>query len=209
MGVSRKGKKHDTPRMPLSDIKVRNLKPREKAYKVSDFDSLFLTIRPNGSKLWHLKYRIEGKEKLLSIGICPAVSLQQARRARDEARSKIAEGFDPSELKQEEKRIRREAHGQTFEKVGAAFLAKQRKEKKSPATLSKTEYHLKLANKDFGRKPIAEITAPMILRTLRKVEAKGNYETAHRLRARIGSVFRYAVARKQFSRHDDSTDCYV
>ncbi|MFT6944928.1 MAG: integrase, partial [Yoonia sp.] len=65
---------------------------------------------------------------------------------------------------------------------------------KSKATLDKTEYHLKLANQDFGNKPITEITAPMILKTLRKVEAKGNYETAHRLRARIGSVFRYAVA---------------
>ncbi|MEO9517769.1 MAG: integrase arm-type DNA-binding domain-containing protein [Paracoccaceae bacterium] len=153
-----------------------------------------MTVKPNGSKLWRLKYRLDGKEKSLSIGVYPAVSLQKARIARDEARSKIAQGLDPSEIKQEEKRIRREAKGQTFEKVGAAFLAKQRKEGKSAATLSKTEYHLKLASRDFGRKPIADINAPLILRTLRKVEAKGNYETAHRLRARIGSVFRYAVA---------------
>ncbi len=90
--------------------------------------------------------------------------------------------------------VRRESQGHTFENVGAAFLDKQRNEGKSPATLSKTEYHLKLANKDFGRKPISEITSPMVLRCLRKVEAKGNYETAHRLRARIGSIFRYVVA---------------
>lgn len=137
---------------------------------------------------------MDGKEKLLVIGDYPAISLAQARKARDAARVQVADGIDPNEVKQEEKRIRREAQGETFEKVGAAFLAKLRKELKSPATLSKTEYHLKLANKDFGRKPITEITAPMILRCLRKVEAKGNYETAHRLRARIGSVFRYAVA---------------
>lgn len=87
-----------------------------------------------------------------------------------------------------------DAKGQTFEKIGDAFLAKQRNEGKSKATLDKTEYHLRLANRDFGRKPITEITAPLILKTLRKVEAKGNYETAHRLRARIGSVFRFAVA---------------
>ena len=74
------------------------------------------------------------------------------------------------------------------------FLEKQRKEGKSKATLDKTEYHLKLANRDFGRRPITEIKAQLILKTLKKVEAKGNYETAHRLRARIGSVFRYAVA---------------
>ncbi|PSL20514.1 tyrosine-type recombinase/integrase [Shimia abyssi] len=87
-----------------------------------------------------------------------------------------------------------EALGQTFEKIGEMFLEKQRKEGRTKATLDKTSYHLKLASRDFGRCPITEITAPMILKTLRKVEAKGNYETAHRLRARIGSVFRYAVA---------------
>ena len=180
--------------MPLSDIQIRNLKPREKAYKVSDFEGLFVLVKPNGSKLWQFKYRMFGKERLLSIGIYPEVSLAQARKAKDAARADVAAGVDPSEAKQENKRIRMEAKGQTFAKIGEAFLSKQRKEGKSTATLSKTEYHLKLANADFGRKPITEITAPMILKTLRKVEAKGNYETAHRLRARIGSVFRYAVA---------------
>jgi len=180
--------------MPLNDAKIRNLKTKEKSYKVGDFDGLFLLVKATGSKSWRFKYRIEGKEKLLVIGDYPAISLLQARQIRDAARAEIAAGGDPNETKQEEKRIRRESQGHTFEKVGAAFLEKQRKEGKSPATLSKTEYHLKLANKDFGRKPISEITSPMVLRCLRKVEAKGNYETAHRLRARIGSIFRYAVA---------------
>lgn len=182
------------PAMPLSDIQIRNLKPRDRSYKVSDFEGLFVLVKPNSSKLWQLKYRVDGKERLFSIGVYPEVSLAQARRAKDEARAKLAAGADPSEVKQEEKRQKREARANTFEKIGATFLTKQRKEGKSAATLSKTEYHLKLANADFGRKPISEITAPMILKTLRKVEAKGNYETAHRLRARIGSVFRYAVA---------------
>lgn len=180
--------------MPLSDVQIRNFKPRERPYKVSDFDGLFVSVNPNGSKLWRFKYRLDGREKLLSIGAYPAVSLAQARAARDDARAKVAEGIDPSEAKQEDKRIRLAVKGETFEKLGQAFLAKQRKEGKSKATLDKTAYHLKLANRDFGRKPITEITAPMILKTLRKVEAKGNYETAHRLRARIGSIFRYAVA---------------
>ena len=180
--------------MPLSDIQIRNLKPREKAYKVSDFEGLFVLVKPNGSKLWQFKYRMFGKERLLSIGIYPDVSLAQARKAKEAARADVSAGVDPSEAKQEDKRIRMEAKGQTFAKLGEAFLSKQRKEEKSAATLSKTEYHLKLANRDFGHKPITEITAPMILKTLRKVEAKGNYETAHRLRARIGSIFRYAVA---------------
>ncbi|WP_458790903.1 tyrosine-type recombinase/integrase [Yoonia sp. MH D7] len=178
----------------MSDIQVRNLKPHEKAYKVSDFEGLFVLVKTNGSKLWQFKYRMYGKERLLSIGVYPEVSLAQARKAKELARAKVAADIDPSEAKQEDKRIRLEAKGQTFERIGQDFIAKQRKEGKSEATLSKTEYHLKLANLDFGRKPISEITAPMILKTLRKVEAKGNYETAHRLRARIGSVFRYAVA---------------
>ena len=180
--------------MPLSDIKIRNLKPGDKAYKVSDFEGLFVLVKVSGAKSWRFKYRIDGKEKLLVIGDYPAVTLAQARKARDLAKSQLADDIDPNEAKQEEKRVRREAKGHTFEKIGKDFLAKQHKEGKSAATLSKTEYHLKLANADFGRKPITEITAPTILKTLRKVEAKGNYETAHRLRARIGSVFRYAVA---------------
>lgn len=180
--------------MPLSDAKIRNLKSKSKPYKVSDFDGLFVLVKVSGSKSWRFKYRIDGKEKLIVFGDYPAVSLSKARELRDAARTNLADGLDPSELKQEEKLRRAEASGQTFEKIGAAFLAKQRKEGKSKATLDKTAYHLKLANRDFGKKPITAITAPMILRTLRKVEAKGNYETAHRLRARIGSVFRYAVA---------------
>ena len=180
--------------MTLSDAKIRNLKPKPKTYKVADFDGLYIAVNPSGSKLWRFKYRLGGKEKLLSIGVYPAISLAQARQARDAARAAVAAGNDPSKAKQEDKRIRRESQGHTFEKVGATFLEKQRKEGKSPATLSKTEYHLKLANRDFGRKPISEITSPMVLRCLKKVEAKGNYETAHRLRSRIGSIFRYAVA---------------
>lgn len=182
------------PTMPLSDVKIRNLKPKEKSYKVSNFEGLFVLAKVSGSKSWHLKNRVDGKEKLLVIGDYPSIGLAQARKARDSAKALLAQGVDPNEAKQEDRRIRLEAKRQTFQKIGQMFLNKQRKEGKSAATLSKTEYHLKLANCDFGRKPISEITVPMILKTLRKVEAKGTYETAHRLRSRIGSVFRYAVA---------------
>jgi len=180
--------------MPLSDIKIRNLKTKEKPCKVVDFEGLFILVKASGSKSWRFKYRLGGKEMLFVIGDYPAHSLAQARKARDSAKALLAQGIDPNEAKQEDKRIMEAAKGETFIKLGQAFLAKQRKEGESKATLDKTEYHLKLANQDFGQKPITEITAPMILKTLRKVETKGNYETAHRLRARIGSVFRYAVA---------------
>jgi len=180
--------------MPLSDIQVRNLKPRDKAYKVTDFEGLHVLVKANGSRLWQFKYRMFGKERLLSIGVYPEVSLAQARKAKEDARAKVAAGIDPSEAKQTERRAKQEQAAQTFERVGSLFLEKQRKEGKSKATLDKTEYHLRLANNDFGRRPITDIGATLILKTLKKVEAKGNYETAHRLRARIGSVFRYAVA---------------
>ena len=97
-----------------------------------------------------LKYRMDGKERLFSIGVYPEVSLAQARRAKDEARAKLAAGIDPSEAKQEEKSQSREAKANTFEKIGSAFLSKQRKEGKSAATLSKTEYHNKLAYADLA-----------------------------------------------------------
>ncbi len=180
--------------MPLSDTTIRVLKPRETPYKVADFEGLFLTVKPTGSRLWGFKYRIGGKEKLLSIGKYPSVTLAQARAARDAARSLLANGGDPADAKQERKRQDNERNRLTFETQAKAYTAKTVKEGKADATLAKTEWLLDMAIADFGAKPMAEVTAPVILRTLRKVEAKGNYETARRLRAKVGAVFRYAIA---------------
>lgn len=180
--------------MPLSDATIRALKPRDKPYKVSDFDGLFLNVKPTGSRLWQFKYRIGGKEKLLSIGIYPTVTLAQARAARDAARALVANGGDPSEAKQERKRQEAERGLLTFETQARAYAAKSAKEGKAPATLSKTEWLLDMAIADFGTRPVSEVTAPVILRTLRKVEAKGNNETARRLRATVSAVFRFAIA---------------
>ncbi len=137
---------------------------------------------------------MEGSEKLLVIGDYPSVSLLDARRIRDAARAEIAKGVDPNEAKQEAKRLRRETKANTFAVQADAFIIKAKKEGKAPATMAKTEWLLGMAKADFGSRPIAEITSPLILKCLRKVEAKGNYETARRLRAKIGAVFRYAIA---------------
>ncbi|RKE94179.1 uncharacterized protein DUF4102 [Sulfitobacter guttiformis] len=137
--------------MPLSDIQVRNLKPRDKAYKVSDFEGLFALIKVNGSKLWQFKYSIFGKERLLSIDVCPEVSLAQARKAKEDARAKVAADVVSSEAKQTERRVKHKDSAQTFELIGRLFLEKQHLEGTSKATLDKTEHHLKLANRDFGR----------------------------------------------------------
>ncbi len=180
--------------MPLSDAKIRTLKPKGKPYKVGDFDGLYLTVTPSGSRLWHLKYRIDGREKRLSFGAYPDVSLADARKLKDQARTTLAKGDDPGAAKQERKRAERERRGITFASQADAFIYKARREGKADATMAKTEWLLDMARADFGDKPITDITSPMVLACLRKVEAKGNYETAKRLRAKIGGVFRYAVA---------------
>jgi len=180
--------------MPLNNTQILNLKPKEKPYKVSDFDGLYVTVTPTGSKLWHMKYRIDGREKRLSFGIYPNVTLAQARGFRDDARALLANGDDPGVIKKALKQTRRAATGHTFSRLAEAFMAKAVKEGRAPATQDKTAWLLSMANADFGSMPITEITSPMVLACLRKVEAKGNYETARRLRAKIGAVFRYAIA---------------
>ena len=193
-GIGKTNKKAIPPAMPLSDATIRNLKPREKPYKVSDFDGLFVLVKPTGSRLWQFKYRLDGKEKLLSIGPYPEITLAEARAARDAARALVAKSQDPSIAKQDNKREERERRGLTFETQAEAYFEKTQKEGRAASTLDKTQWLLDMAVADFGRKPMSEITSPMVLRCLRKVEAKGNYETAKRLRAKISAVFRYAVA---------------
>jgi integrase len=180
--------------MPLTDATIRVLKPKVKPYKVSDFEGLFLTVKPTGSRLWHFKYRIDGKEKLLSIGVYPEITLAQARGKKDEARALLASGKDPGDAKKDQQRQERARRGNTFEVMAQEFSAKAIAEGRAAATQVKTEWLLNMAIASFGRRPITDVTAPMILACLRKVEAKGNHETAKRLRAKIGAVFKYAVA---------------
>lgn len=91
--------------MPLSDVACRNAKPREKAYKLADFDGMYLEILPSEGKYWRMKYRFAGKEKRLAIGVYPEISLAEAREIRDEARKHLRAGMDPTFAKQEQKRI--------------------------------------------------------------------------------------------------------
>lgn len=180
--------------MALTDAKIRNLKPKEKPYKTADYDGLYVLTKPNGSRLWRFKYRIKGKEKLLSIGSYPEISLMQARAKRDEARKQLAKEKDPNEAKQEKDLQARISDGNTFSKIAEQYMTKLIKEGRAENTLKKNDWLLGMANSDLGNKPIAEITAPLVLITLKKIEAKGNYETALRLRSTIGAVFRFAIA---------------
>ena len=157
--------------MTLTDAKIRNLKPKDKQFKVADFNGLHVLVRPNGSKLWRFKYRIHGKEKLLAIGVYPAVSLLEAREVRDRARSQISNGDDPSQLKREKALADKEIHNQSFEKIAEAYLNKIDKEGRASATMVKNRWYMDMAIATFGRKPITEITSPVVLRCLTCAQA--------------------------------------
>ncbi|BFI64468.1 hypothetical protein okayama3_00530 [Yersinia pseudotuberculosis] len=103
--------------MPLTDIKVKSAKPTDKAYKLTDGGGMYLLVKPNGSKYWRLKYRFVGKEKMLSIGVYPDVSLADARQKRDEARKVLAAGGDPGEVKKADKLAQKLSTENTFEAI--------------------------------------------------------------------------------------------
>jgi integrase len=178
----------------LSDAKVRALKPRDKPYKQADFDGLFVLVNPGGSKLWRFKYRWQGKEKLLSFGRYPDLSLKQARDKRDVARKLLGEGKDPSFERKKEQAAQEAEYRETFEKLSEALLEKKRKEGKSAATMTKAERFHRLLCADIGGYPIGQLTARDVLVPLKKMEAKGNHESALRMRSAAGQVFRYAIA---------------
>ena len=180
--------------MPLSNFRIRNLKPADKPYKRSDFDGLFVLVNPSGSKLWRFKYRFRDKEKLISFGPYPSVSLLQARKLRDSAREQLAAGIDPSGQRQEDKAVARLNAENSFENVSKDYVNKIRSEGRAEVTLTKVNWYLSMAIADFGKKPISEVTSPVVLKSLKKVENKGHYETARRLRSTVGAVFRFAIA---------------
>lgn len=155
--------------MSLSDAKLRNLKSKEKTYKVSDSGGLYIEVTRTGSRLWRLKYRFEGREKRLSFGAYPGVSLADARNARERAKAMLAKGIDPGVAKKAEKQARRAVSEHTFEKLADAFLDKGRQEGRAIATQTKNAWLLDMAKADFGKTAITDIKPPMVLACLRKV----------------------------------------
>jgi hypothetical protein len=187
--------------MPLTDTAIRNAKPGKKAVKLSDGGGLFLLIQPSGTKLWRLAYRFAGKQRLLAFGAYPTISLADARAQRDAARKNLADGVDPAVRRKLEK----QAKVVTFRIVADELLEKMRREGRAAATLTKTSWLLEFALSDIGDRPISKISAQELLNVLRKIEARGNYETARRLRSTCGMVFRYAIATGRADR-DPSAD---
>jgi len=180
--------------MPLTELAARNAKPADRLVKLSDGGGLQLWVFPDGAKRWRLAYRAGGLQKLLAIGVYPEVGLKGAREAREAAKRILAGGGDPMTVKKRTKAEQAIASANTFEAIAAELVEKKRDENKADQTISKTEWLLSLAYPEIGARPIKEITAPEILRVLRAVAARGRFESAKRLRATIGQVFRYAVA---------------
>lgn len=180
--------------MALTDTAIRTAKPRPKPYKLSDSLGLFVLVQPTGGKLWRLKYRVDGREKKLGFGTYPEVSLIAARKQRDRARELIAAGKDPSREKQQAKHRAMASAANTFGEIAREFIEKRRREGLSASTADKSEYYVSRMGPVIARLPIAEIAAPDLLAVLRRIEAKGNYETAGRVLQLAGRIFRYAVA---------------
>ncbi|MGR4051301.1 tyrosine-type recombinase/integrase [Kosakonia cowanii] len=179
--------------MPLTDIKVKTAKPMDKAYKLTDGGGMYLLVKPNGSKYWRLKYRFVGKEKMLSIGVYPDVSLADARQKRDEARKILAAGGDPGEVKKADKLAQKLSTENTFEAIAREW----HKQKADRWSLRYRDEIIDTFEKDIfpylGRRPIAEIKPMELLETLRRLEKRGALEKMRKVRQRCGEVFRYAI----------------
>jgi integrase len=183
--------------MPLSDAQIRAAKPRDKDYKLSDGGGLYLQVATSGARLWRLKYRVHGKEKKLAIGAYPEVSLSAARDRRDQAKTELAEGKDPSREKQRRKVQAQEDAGHTFASVAADYFEKRRTDgsgRWAAATAAKNEWLLTQLAPAIGALPIADIEPLEMLAACRKIEARGNLESARRAMQLASAVFRHAVA---------------
>jgi integrase len=191
--------------MPLTAIAVKQAKTRDKPYRLYDERGLFLLINPKGGKYWRFKYRFGGKEKTLALGVYPDVSLAKAREKLQEAREQVADNIDPGVIKRLKKIHQFEEEINGFEALAREWFETRMVDKSShhqSRTIRALERDL---FPQIGRRPINQITAPELLMALRKIEARGAIETAHRAKQIAGQVFRYAIATGRAER-DPSAD---
>lgn len=194
------------PTDKLSDPAIRKAKPGDKPKKLADGGGLYLELQPSGARWWRLKYRVHGKEKRLSLGVYPTVSLADARQRREEARRLLAAGTDPSVDRKADKAAagaqaeaqRLSEAGQplpgTFEEVARRWHALRRGDW-SDSYADKILRRLEtLAFPYIGTRLVPDIEPPELLRLLRRCEERGVVETAHRLRDTCSQVLRFAVA---------------
>lgn len=179
--------------MPLTDVQIRQAKPREKFYDLRDGGGLYIRIQPSRSKLWRLDYRFNNKRLTLALGAYPAISLAQAREERATAKALIADGVNPSDKKKADKLSRNLSQQNTFGALSTEWL-----EAKSPGWAAATERKIKSqVNQhllpDLENRPITTITAPELIAVLNKLKQRGTIETLHRCLEHVGNIFRYAI----------------
>lgn len=187
----------------LTESTIRAARPKDRPYKLSDGRGLHLVVDPRGGRYWRLRYRYRGKEQMLSLGVFPDVPLKLARERREETRRLVASGTDPSAARKAEKAVRAD----TLEVVAEDYFAKQAKAVE-PVTLQAAKERLaKWVLPALGKTPIASITAPDLLACLRRIEAGGKHETAHRVKGIFSRIARYAIsAGLGHLQHDVSAD---
>ncbi|WP_455947831.1 tyrosine-type recombinase/integrase [Lelliottia jeotgali] len=185
--------------MPLSNAAIRRVKATEKQQKLSDGAGLFLLVHPNGSRYWRWKYRVNGKEKLLGMGIYPEVSLAKAREAREDARRLLASGVDPSEHRKAATASRAAVDGESFEVINREWLAGR------PWVPAYGKKVIAWFEKDvfpyIGARRAADLKASDFLQAARRMEARAAFESAHRVMQNCGQVMRYAVATDRAERN--------
>lgn len=180
--------------MKLNNIQVKNAKPREKMYRMSDGNSLLLEIHPNGSKYWRVPYSHNGKRRQISLGTFPIVSLAEAREMRTEQLKLVLKGIDPVEVRRQQKIENEMNHVNTLEGIAREWHEHQKhawKERHAIRIMERLELNI---FPQIGSRPIKSITPYEILAVLRKIEERGSYDMAHRVMQFCSSIYRYAVA---------------
>ncbi|MCG9054756.1 tyrosine-type recombinase/integrase [Laribacter hongkongensis] len=179
--------------MPLTDIKIRQTKATDKIIKLTDGNGLYIEIKPNGSKLWRYRYKIAGKENLFAIGEYPTLSLQEARKARDDARELVKQGVHPSHARQAVLSSQLTQNTNTFEFVAREWL-ERKKAKWTPYSYKQAVSCLEQnAFPKIGRLPIRGVTAAHLLEILQAMEKRGAETYAIMLRQWCSAIFRHAV----------------
>ncbi|WP_440995639.1 tyrosine-type recombinase/integrase [Arhodomonas sp. SL1] len=181
--------------MPLTATQIRNAIPGDRTYRLTDEKGLTLLVTPQGAKWWRLRYRFAGKERMLSLGTYPEVSLKRARQKRDEARALLADGVDPSASRKAARAAQVEAMANTFEALAREWYQTKHSLEVVPAHAERNLRRLEqYVFPTLSRTPVREINAPEVLETLRRIVRQGKLETAHRVKALIGQVMRYGIA---------------
>ncbi|ATI03235.1 MAG: integrase [Cycloclasticus sp.] len=180
--------------MPLNALIIKSAKPKDKKYRLSDSGGLYMEVTPSGGKLWRMKYRFLKKEKLLSFGAFPIVTLKEARLYRDEAKSLLSKGIDPSVVKKELKESKLAASKNSFKAVTQEWISKNSTKWSSSNTNNVSKRLEQHVFPHIGNKSISTITAPDLLTVINRIEKTGTIYTAHKTLQNCGQVFRYAMA---------------